>query len=297
MCDVINKLSCPVGCKYCMVIHTNRLQDWQNGKNKNRYGANKTALFINRGLNENPLSKLNIKKDFIIGEFISLNTNNDPFVKSQREDIFYMSSLYDLGYKYKLLNLVSKIPIHEDVEFINKLKDVPNLLVTYSITGLDGIENTKSIDRIKSILKLKEVGINTHILIHPYIHGLTNLASVLKELRLAGINTVTVKGFRYNKVMESWLKPLVSQEILQEYSCKENEEVLLGEEYVNYMLDKFEIENVDSLRDFNFKYANLDNKLSNKKAMEVVSKIKDNIVFSTSGSKADVIEEMIKRRQ
>lgn len=295
MCDIINKLSCPVGCKYCMVIHTSRLQDWKNGKNKNRYGANKTALFINRGLNEKPLSKLNIKKNFIKGEFISLNTNNDPFVKSQREDIFYMASLYEEGYRYKLLNLVSKIPIHEDVEFITKLKDVPNLLVTYSVTGLDMVEKTKSTDRIKSIIKLKEAGINTHVLIHPYIHGLTNLTSVLKELKLAGVDTVTVKGFRYNKVMD-WLKSLISKEILEEYSSNENEEILLGKEYISYMLDVFEIKNVDSLRSFNLKYANVDNKLNYKEATDIVAKIQDNIVFSTSGSKADVIEEMVKRR-
>lgn len=296
MCNIKNNLSCPVDCKYCMVIHTDRFDDWKNGKNKNRYGVNKTALFINRGLHERPLSELEIEKDFIKGEFISLNTNNDPFMKSQREDIKYITSLYEEGYRYKLLNLVSKIPIHHNKGFMDSLKNVPNLLVTYSVTGLDGIEKTKSIERIKSIVELKKRGINTHVLIHPYIHGLTHLDEVLKQLKKAGINTVTVKGFRYNKKMESWFKPLVPSEILDEYSSKENEEVLLGKKYIIQLLEKYEIKNIESLSAFNIKYADLSNRLNQQEAIEIVSKIKNEVVFSTSGKKEDVVKKMIERR-
>ena len=95
------------------------------------------------------------------------------------------------------------------------------MCVVFSMTGLDTLEQTKTADRLNAMIRLRDAGVETHAIIHPYIHGYSDL-SFLKEFRSAGFTEIGLKGFRYNPSTMNLAE--IPERILKQYRGNEDEE-------------------------------------------------------------------------
>lgn len=289
MADKKTKLICPVNCLYCMASRIDkRKQYWEGGE---KIGMNKSCTFINRFPTDPPLKDMNIPWDLLDGEYVGFQGITDCFWNQYYEDLEWLVDKI-LNSKIKKIVLVSKIPVTErHIELLKKLKD--RVVVIYSITGMDALENTKTADRLDAIKRLKENGIDVLPIVHPYIDGYSDLSS-FETLKNIGIKYVSWKGFRYNPENMSDLSKYIPASILEQYE-KDEDEVLIGNDTIQKKADENGLEYVD-LKEY-IQRPNSMHGVPEEVARIQVNELAKHVVFSTSDkSKQDVIEYVVNRR-
>lgn len=279
---------CPIKCKYCMITHINsRRKEWNK---KHRFGINKTVMFINKLEGDGDISELLEDDTLFAGEYVGFEGITDCFNPIYEKDLDYIIE-YSKTSKMKKLVLVTKWNISK--ERLKRLQDNKKILLVVTTTGLDELEKIKTAQRIEVIRNALDLGINVFPIIHPYIHKLSNL-SFVKDLSHMGITEVAVKGLRYNhNHMKYWAEKYMPKDILEIYKKNQEEEILLGQDYIEDFLGKYEIKNC-SFRE----YVHRDNGVigvSYEDAKKAVDKIFKECVVSSSDS-ANVYEYAIKRR-
>jgi DNA repair photolyase len=208
--------ACPVSCRYCMAAKIDARSRFWNGSY--RIGANKTCTFVNRFPGDPPLSRMDIPWNLMRGELLGFEGASDCFWDVYDADLrWLLDRLDDFG--IQRLVLTTKIPVTERQAAMLCGKRV---CVIYSVTGLDALERTTTDSRIEAMSRLRELGIETHPLIHPYIYGYSDL-SFLPKLARAGFHEAAVKGFRYNSRAMN-LSGIIPDEILSRYKGDESEE-------------------------------------------------------------------------
>lgn len=279
---------CPVECKYCMASKIDqRSKYWNNGS---RIGINKSCIFINRILTDKPLKESNIDFTILEGDVVGFQGITDCFWNVFYDDLKFLVENLD-NFKIKKLVLTTKMPVTDDI--INLIKG-KRVLVVYSLTGLDFLEKTSTKTRLNSIEKLLKNNIDVFPIIHPYIHNISDI-SFLPKLQELGIKQISFKGFRYNPNNMKELEKYIPIEILKQYD-KNEEEVLLGEEFLKKEIKKYGLEYID-LKEYI--YNSLDNIYSfdEKLVREKVKKIVSDIVISSSEKNLDtLIDYVVKRR-
>lgn len=279
---------CPVECKYCMASKIDqRSKYWNNGS---RIGINKSCIFINRVITDKPLKESNIDFTILEGDVVGFQGITDCFWNVFYDDLKFLVDNLD-NFKIKKLVLTTKMPVTDDI--INLIKD-KRVLVVYSLTGLDFLEKTSTEIRLNSIEKLLKNNIDVFPIIHPYIHNISDI-SFLPKLQELGIKQISFKGFRYNPNNMKELEKYIPIEILKQYD-KNEEEVLLGKEFLKNEIKKYDLEYID-LKEYI--YNSLDNIYSfdEKLVRKRVKKIVNDIVISSSEKNLDtLIDYVVKRR-
>jgi hypothetical protein len=279
---------CPVECKYCMASKIDqRSKYWNNGS---RIGINKSCIFINRFITDKPLKESNIDFTILEGDVVGFQGITDCFWNVFYDDLKFLIENLD-NFKIKKLVLTTKMPVTDDI--INLIKG-KRVLVVYSLTGLDFLEKTSTEIRLNSIEKLLKNNIDVFPIIHPYIHNISDI-SFLPKLQELGIKQISFKGFRYNPNNMKELEKYIPIEILKQYD-KNEEEVLLGKEFLKNEIKKYNLEYID-LKEYI--YNSLDNIYSfdEKLVREKVKKIVNDIVISSSEKNLDtLIDYVVKRR-
>lgn len=279
---------CPVECKYCMASKIDqRSKYWNNGS---RIGINKSCIFINRVITDKPLKESDIDFTILEGDVVGFQGITDCFWNVFYDDLKFLIENLD-NFKIKKLVLTTKMPVTDDI--INLIKG-KRVLVVYSLTGLDFLEKTSTRIRLNSIEKLLKNNIDVFPIIHPYIHNISDI-SFLPKLQELGIKQISFKGFRYNPNNMKELEKYIPIEILKQYD-KNEEEVLLGKEFLKNEIKKYNLEYID-LKEYI--YNSLDNIYSfdEKLVREKVKKIVNDIVISSSEKNLDtLIDYVVKRR-
>ena len=279
---------CPVECKYCMASRIDqRSKYWNNGS---RIGINKSCIFINRVITDKPLKESDIDFTILEGDVVGFQGITDCFWNVFYDDLKFLIENLD-NFKIKKLVLTTKMPVTDDI--INLIKD-KRVLVVYSLTGLDFLEKTSTEIRLNSIKKLLKNNIGVFPIIHPYIHNISDI-SFLPKLQELGIKQISFKGFRYNPNNMKELEKYIPIEILKQYD-KNEEEVLLGKEFLKNEIKKYDLEYID-LKEYI--YNSLDNIYSfdEKLVRKRVKKIVNDIVISSSEKNLDtLIDYVVKRR-
>ena len=282
--------TCPVGCKYCMAqkIDT-RASYW---KDISRIGMNKSCVFFNRLPQDPPIEDMNYPWNLLDGEYLGFQVITDCFWDVFKDDLKFIVKKINESNIRKLC-LISKIPLSdEQLKILLPIKN--KLVICYSVTGLDELENIKTKDRIDALVKIKANGIDTLPVMHPYIHGYTNVEYIFKLLNKNGFENINWKGFRYNPNNMKDLLKYISNDVLRQYENDEKE-VLIGEDYLKELSNKYSLKFWD-LKEYLHRNP-VDNMHLNvqviKKQVEELAKM---CVFSTSSSKEDVIKSCISRR-
>lgn len=285
------RIVCPVNCKYCMASKINKRSEyWLAG---DKIGMNKSCVFVNRFPDDPALKDMDIIPwDLFNGEYLGFQGITDCFWNKYLDDLKWLAG-YIPQSSIKKLVLISKIPVtDEQISILKKLQD--RVVVIYSITGTDTLENTTTASRLESIRKLKENGIDVLPIVHPYIHGYSDLSS-FKFLKKIGIKYVSWKGFRYNPENMSELSKYIPQNILDMYSGQNEDEILIGSDYIQTEAEKYGLTYIDLK-----KYIQKPNSvkgISKEEAEKEVRELAKHVVFSTSNkSTEDVIEYAINRR-
>lgn len=285
-----NKLGygCPVKCKYCMVTHIDsRREKWEE---KHRFGINKTVMFINKLEGDPPIKDLLLDDSLFAGEYVGFEGITDCFNPIYKEDLEYMIE-YSKKSKMKKLVLVTKWNISKDR--LRKLQNNNKILLVVTVTGLDILEEIKTSERIRVIKDALDLNINVLPIIHPYIHKLSDI-SFVGELARMGIREIPVKGLRYNhEHMGYWAEEYMDKEVLEIYKNNQEDEILVGEDYIQEIFNKYNIKNC-SFRE----YVHRDNGISGvsyEEAKKAVDTIFKECVVSSSDSE-NVYEYAIKRR-
>lgn len=291
--------TCPVQCQYCMAQKIDiRLEHW---KSTSRIGMNKSCTFFNRLPQDPPLEQMNLPWDLLDGEYLGFQGITDCFWDIFKEDLKYLVQKVKNSNIRKLC-LISKIPLDdEQMQILLPIKN--KLIICYSITGLDKLEKTTTQERLQALVALKQNGIDAFPVIHPYIHGYSNIEKVMELLEQNGFKAVNWKGFRYNKNNMKSLEKYISKDILNRYIGEGNEEeILIGEDYLKALANKHNITFYD-LKEYlhkNKENEYLEIKCSKDEFIQnieyQVNELAKQCVFSTSARKEDVIQNCIKRR-
>lgn len=213
--------TCPVKCKYCAVSEVRyRAKQWEK---KWIIGLNKAATILNPPLdmNNHRAVKWFYKFDLSLldGDKVGFNAITDPFWSKYSSELAYF--LERVPERSKAVICVTKFPITRT--HMRYLAKIPNFLLNVSITGLDKIERTKTKSRLQTLEIAKEYGVKAFPIIHPYIHGMSDL-SFLPKLKEIGYDYADIKGLRYDPVMDSWMP----NDIAQQYRNFSHTEALLG---------------------------------------------------------------------
>ena len=276
-------------CKYCMAVKINqRSKHWSNGE---RLGVNKSCVFVNRLPNDPPLKDMPIDWSLFDGDYLGFQGITDCFWNIYIEDLKWIVEKVENSLIRKLV-LISKIPINQ--QQLDILKQTNKIIVMYSLTGLDKLEKTKTVDRIDSMIELRKNNIDTLGVIHPYIHQYSDL-SFLKKLKDNNFDYVACKGFRYNPENMLELKKYIPARILEQYKDDENE-VMIGE---RYLLNKLSLHNIKAVDMKKYIRSNnkIDLNLEKEKIEKQVEELFKIVVISSSEKDLNIIKnDVINRR-
>jgi DNA repair photolyase len=279
---------CPIGCRYCVVTKVaSRRTLWQK---RTILGLNKAATIFNAPPDKNDPEAMaefyHFPVEMFHGDIVSFNAVSDPFwPKYQPELEYFLTAVAPVA---KLVVGVTKFILTD--EMLKRLSQVPNFRLIVSITGLDQLEKTKTVDRLDLLRRAKKFGVKAFPLIHPYIAGVSAL-SFLPELKKLGYDFVDVKGFRYNSKTMNWL-PAASRK----YYEKSKEKEILPEDGWREKIQNADLTLVP-LKDWYALDLPTEPKLSPAEAKEKVSFILKYANITSSDTRAAVICAAIKRRQ
>jgi hypothetical protein len=103
--------------------------------------------------------------------------------------------------------------------------------------------------RLELVENILSIGLTPLVFIHPYIHGLSKL-DWIRYFKGEKRVFFSYKGFRYSRSMKE-LEPHIPQNTLEIYRERENEEVLVGEDFLLENLLKYiPPSNIVSFRNF-----------------------------------------------
>lgn len=276
--------ACPGGCLYCMITNIpKRYNEWKKGKT---IGINKTLVFINTQPH-----KLNaVDFSLLDYDFVGYQGINDPFNPVFTKDLPRIVEISE-NRPIKKLILVTKLPLKD----LSVFKGTRKVQIVVSMTGLHSpIERVPIKEKIEFIKRIVNIGLTPLVLIHPYIHTVSDL-SFLDSLKFLPI-FISYKGFRYSKIMDVWIKRFIENDVLDEYKRNEEKEVLIGENYILDKLSKTGLLNKNvCFRDFIHHYKTYPVYQKECDAKRVVKKLMSIAVVSSSDP-ANVEKEAIKRR-
>lgn len=284
-----NIFECPVSCKYCMASKIDsRKEHWEAGS---RIGINKSCVFINRLPKDPPLKDMNFKLSLFDGDYLGFQGITDCFWMKYFEDLSWLIDKVENS-KVRKLVLTSKIPVNE--KQIELLKRTNKILVIYSLTGLDQLEKTTTMSRINAMIRLREEGIDTFGIIHPYIHNYSDL-SFLKELEKNNFTYISYKGFRYNPKNMKELEKYISPKILKQYEDNEKE-VLIGKEYIDQQLKNHNLKYIN-LKEYIRKDNGISFNLDKAKVVKQVEELLEKATISSSEQNYEILKkDIIERR-
>ena len=281
-------MKCPVNCKYCMAQYINSRANYYN--NGGRISINKTCVAINRDINDKPLKEMNIPWNLLVGEYIGFQGATDCFNPVYYDDLLWLLNNIN-NFKIRKLVLCTKMQIPEDFLILIKKLNLENSIVfIISTTGLDKFENTTTSSRIDNIRLLKKYELDVLPAIHPYIHGVSDI-SFLNELSEIGIKYITWKGFRYNPIMNLD----IPKSILCRYINTNEEEILIGEEYLVEMTKLNNLSYID-MKDYVTKDDGKQSLISKEEAEMQLKELSKFALFSTSSTKEEVLKYRISSR-
>jgi len=241
--------------------------------------------------NDPPLKDMPIDWSLFDGDYLGFQGITDCFWNIYIEDLKWIVEKVENSLIRKLV-LISKIPINQ--QQLDILKQTNKIIVMYSLTGLDKLEKTKTVDRIDSMIELRKNNIDTLGVIHPYIHQYSDL-SFLKKLKDNNFDYVACKGFRYNPENMLELKKYIPARILEQYKDDENE-VMIGE---RYLLNKLSLHNIKAVDMKKYIRSNnkIDLNLEKEKIEKQVEELFKIVVISSSEKDLNIIKnDVINRR-
>ena len=282
-------MHCPVDCKYCMANRIDiRSKFWEDVNN--RIGLNKSCLFINRLPNDPPVAEMGFPWHLMDGEYLGFQGITDCFWQPYFNDLEFIIDKVNNS-KIRRLVLTTKLPV--SINLLSLLKTCKKLLVVYSLTGLDSLENTTTSSRINSMELLLKEGIDVFPIIHPYIHEVSDL-SFISQLEKLGLKYISWKGFRFNPNNMPDLIKLIPPHLLNVYT-KNEEEILLGEDYLKELTSKHNLTYID-LKSYIRKNRPIDG-VSVEQATQDVNSLKELVCLSTSEKDSNLLYDyVIKRR-
>lgn len=282
--------ACPIGCKYCHVSEVSyRREAWQE---KFLIGVNKTATVFNPPINLEDKVALQTFYDFPLelftADIVGFNAITDPFWPKYRNELsFFLERVPNLA---KSVVCVTKFPVTRRQMLF--LSNIPNFLLNVSITGLDMLEKTSTENRLKTLYLAKEYGVKAFPVIHPYIHGMTDL-SFLGKLKRMGYKEVDIKGFRYDPAMSSFLP----EEVNSLYKNSFGREYFPFEKEIKSLLEDFiEDFKITPLRQWVRNNTPNSPFLSLPQAIKNINKLLVYANITSSSTKDEVISALIKRR-
>lgn len=281
--------ACPVNCAYCVITEVESRRDLWN--KKTILGINKAATILN------PPPDLNDKKaiqefyDFPVellkGDIVGFNAISDPFWPKYQDALQHF--LDKVPPVAKLAVFVTKWNPSDRV--LDQLAEIPNVRLTVSITGLDGLERTKTTHRLSVLRRAKKRNIQTFPIVHPYIAGMTDL-SFLPELRDVGYDVIDVKGLRYNpQTMNRWM-PEASQRVYQGTAERE----ILPEDGWREQVEAAGLHLMPPREWYRIGWDKLTPHLDQSEAQELTQKIFDRSNVTSSDSIQAVFEAAVNRR-
>lgn len=208
-------MKCPIGCRYCMADLVPMRRDAWDRAGAESIGMNKSATFINRRDGGRPLSEW-APINLLAGDTVGFQGIQDPLDPRWEADLLWL--LAHAG-RFAGVMLTTKWPsIRADVA--RAIATTPNAVLVVSLTGLDDLEpGSRTEDRIRVAGLVASLGGRVHGLVHPWIPGRSHIGWV-RSARDAGIDSFTVKGFRWSRLMGF---PAPSAE----HAASEGEEVLV----------------------------------------------------------------------
>ncbi len=280
---------CPVGCEYCVITKVESRRELWN--ERTILGINKAVTILNPPPDLSDKKALKEFYDFPIetlnGDIVGFNAISDPFWPKYKKELDYF--LDKVAPVAKLVTCVTKF--NPNNETLDKLAEIPNFRLVVSITGLDSLERTKTVDRLNLLKRAKEKGIQAFPVIHPYIEGMSDLSflPVIKEL---GYDEIDIKGLRYNhETMSSWMP-----ELSQQYYVGTSEQEVLPETGWRDRIDEAGLSLISLKSWYRKEFEDLTPKLSREEAENLVEQVIRRANITSSDTDKAVIMEAIERR-
>ncbi len=268
----------------------NRYDEWVKGK---IYGINKTLVFVN------PLpGYLNmVDWDMLEYDYVGFWGNSDPFWDIYKADLNTVVEKVETS-EVKKLVLVTKLPKSKR-ELKSLFYGTKKVQIVVSITGVEKpVEQISTEDRVRMVYDIADLGLTPLVLIHPYIHTLSNL-NFLRELSSIKNNIyISRKGFRYHHdSMKTWAEKLIDKDILNKYKKNEQKEILIGEDKILSELKKNGLlEKAVNFREFVHFYNTPRIYQDKSTALKFVERLLSVSVVSSSSDAENVFKYAVKRR-
>jgi DNA repair photolyase len=225
--------------------------------------------------------------EYLKADHVCFNALSDPFWPKYREELLYF--LKEVPRLAKLVTAVTKFPIKK--EMMKRLSEISNFRLVVSITGLDSIEKTSTVSRLRTLDMAMEMGLKAFPLVHPYIAGMSDL-SFLPSLRRMCYDYIGIKGFRSNRNME-WL-PDASKKLY--FTRTQEEDEILIDDGWSQMLNEAGI-TLTSLKTWYQSSCNSSPlKLSYSEAEYYVEKLLKTANITSSSTEEEVKKHSILRR-
>jgi|GEM_PF-1314816 len=280
---------CPVGCAYCVITKVeSRREMWDK---KTILGINKAVTILNAPpdlTNKDARDEFyNFPIELLKGDIVGFNAMSDPFwPKYAKELDYFMEHVPQVA---KMVVCVTKF--NPPMKTLERLARIPNFRLNVSITGLDDLERTKTIQRLATLQKAKELGIKAFPIVHPYIAGMADL-SFLPELKATGYDEIDFKGLRYDDATMSGWMPSESR---KHYRLTGGDEVLVEDGW-REKVEGAGMSLVSPKEWYKRDWVNLEPKLSREEAEEKVKKIIEMANITSSDTDEAVIEAAVQRR-
>jgi len=280
---------CPVGCEYCVITKVESRRSLWN--ERTLLGINKAVTILNPPPD---LRNEDAKREFyefppelLRGDFVGFNAISDPFWPRFKNELEWF--LEKVAPEAKAVTCVTKWS--PSVRLLDRLAEIPNFRLIVSITGLDGLERTKTVQRLALLDAAKQRGIKAFPIIHPYIAGMSDL-SFLPHLKELGYDEVDVKGLRYSHdTMSSWMPS--EGRVLYEGT---NESEVLPEDGWREKVENAGIKLSGLKSWYRRDFESLTPHLSREEAEGLVSQILERANVTSSDTDQAVLDEAIKRR-
>lgn len=280
---------CPVGCEYCVVTKVESRRELWN--EKTILGLNKAVTILNPPPDLENEKAVHDFYDFPVellrGDIVGFNGISDPFWPKYRKELeFFLEKVAPIA---KIITCVTKF--NPPNEILDRLAEFSNFRLVVSITGLDGLEKTKTSDRLNLLERAKQKDIRAFPIIHPYIADLSDL-SFLPHLKELGYEEIDVKGLRYNPdTMSSWMPD--SSKVYYEGT---NEQEILPEDGWREKVERADLKLTSLNRWYRQGFEDMTPKLTHEEAERLVTEISKRANITSSDTDESVIDEAIKRR-
>lgn len=268
-----------------------RSKYWNNGY---RIGINKSCVFINRMPWDKPLKEMDIPWDLLENETVGFQGITDCMWNIFEEDVIWLLKNFR-RFKIKMLVFCTKMNISDNIiKVITNNHLEKHVVFNISLTGLDFLENTSTDFRLNVIKKCMSHNLNVLPIIHPYIHGVSDI-SFMDKLHDIGIKYISWKGFRYNE-KNMHLEGLIDHNILHKYVSENEEEIMIGEQYLREIADRNKLIYTDIKKYISEIGKEVSNPIAENTAISQLNRLSKRCVLSSSSDFQSVIDYRVKHR-